>query len=106
MGIPLVHGAIAGWYGHIATVLPGDATLRDLYACHGGEKGIEQQLGTPSFTPAVVASLQAAEACKLLLGMGTTYKRANADDRPDDDGNARNRLAKGGGARTVKGPHS
>ena len=74
LGIPLVHGAIAGWYGHIATVLPGDATLRDLYACHGGEKGIEQQLGNPSFTPAVVASLQAAEACKLLLGMGTTLK--------------------------------
>jgi len=29
---------------------------------------MEQQLGNPSFTPAVVASMQVAEACKLLLG--------------------------------------
>jgi len=70
MGIPLVHGAIAGWYGHVTTLLPGDATLRGLYAPHCGKKGIEQHLGNPSFTPALVASLQVAEVCKLLLGQG------------------------------------
>jgi len=70
MDIPLVHGAIAGWYGHVTTLLPGDATLHELYAHHCGNKGIEQHLGNPSFTPAVVASLQVAEVCKLLLGQG------------------------------------
>jgi molybdopterin/thiamine biosynthesis adenylyltransferase len=31
---------------------------------------VETTLGNPSFTPAVVASLQAAEAVKVLLGRG------------------------------------
>jgi hypothetical protein len=35
-------------------------------------KGVEQQQGNPSFTPALVASLETAEVCKLLLGRGTT----------------------------------
>jgi molybdopterin/thiamine biosynthesis adenylyltransferase len=29
-------------------------------------------LGNPSFTPAIVASLQVAEVCKLILGHGET----------------------------------
>ena len=70
MGIPLVHGAIGGWYGHVATQLPGDRTLRKIYRSWSAGKGIEQQYGNPSFTPAVVASLQVAEVCKLLLGQG------------------------------------
>lgn len=74
LGIPLVHGAIAGWYGHVTTQLPGDTVLQKMYASRSGEKGIEQQLGNPSFTPAVVASLQVAEACKLLLKQGTPLR--------------------------------
>jgi molybdopterin/thiamine biosynthesis adenylyltransferase len=68
--IPLVHGAIAGWYGHVATVLPGDDSLQTIYRHWQGGKGVEQQLGNPSFTPAVAASLQVGEVCKLLLGQG------------------------------------
>lgn len=68
LGIPLVHGAIAGWYGHVTTVFPGDDTLRKIYGGWREGKGIERELGNPSFTPAVVASLEAAEACKVLLG--------------------------------------
>lgn len=70
LNIPLVHGAIAGWYGQVITVQPGDNSLQKLYANWNGGKGIEAQLGNPSFTPAVAASLQVAEACKLLLGQG------------------------------------
>ncbi len=70
MSIPLVHGAIGGWYGHVATQFPGDRTLRKIYRSGNAGKGIEQQYGNPSFTPAVVASLQVAEVCKLLLGQG------------------------------------
>ena len=68
--IPLVHGAIAGWYGHVATILPGDDSLQKIYRHWQGGKGVEQQLGNPSFTPAVAASLQVAEVCKILLGQG------------------------------------
>lgn len=70
LGIPLVHGAIAGWYGQVVTVYPGEDTLQKLYANWRGGKGIEAGLGNPSFTPAVAASLQVAEACKVLLGQG------------------------------------
>lgn len=70
LGIPLVHGAIAGWYGHVTTVFPGDDTLQRIYGRWNGSKGVEAQLGNPSFTPAVVASLEVTEACKILLGEG------------------------------------
>jgi molybdopterin/thiamine biosynthesis adenylyltransferase len=36
---------------------------------------VEQQLGNPSFTPAVVASIQAAETVKVLLGAGTPLRQ-------------------------------
>jgi molybdopterin/thiamine biosynthesis adenylyltransferase len=68
--IPMVHGAIAGWYGHVTTVYPGDDSVEKIYRHFKGGKGVEQHLGNPSFTPAVVASLEAAEACKVLLGQG------------------------------------
>lgn len=74
LNIPLVHGAIAGWYGHVATVYPGEGTLQKLYRHWTGGKGIEQQLGNPSFTPAVIASLETAEVCKVLLGLGTPLR--------------------------------
>lgn len=70
LGIPLVHGAIAGWYGHVATIFPGEQSLQTIYRHWSGGKGIEQQLGNPAFTPAVAASLQVAEVCKVLLGQG------------------------------------
>lgn len=70
LGIPLVHGAIAGWYGQVATIFPGEQSLQTIYRHWSGGKGIEQQLGNPAFTPAVAASLQVAEVCKVLLGQG------------------------------------
>ncbi len=50
--MPLVHGAIAGWYGHVATIFPGERSLQTIYRHWQGGKGVEQQLGNPSFTPA------------------------------------------------------
>lgn len=70
MQIPLVHGAIAGWYGHVCTQLPGDRSIEGLYGSAPQQRGVEQRLGNPSFTPAVIASLESAEVCKLLLGVG------------------------------------
>ena len=70
LGIPLVHGAIGGWYGQVTTQFPGDDTIQRLYSCWVEGKGVEQQLGNPSFTPALVASFETAEVCKILLGIG------------------------------------
>lgn len=74
LAIPMVHGAIGGWYGQVATQFPGDDTLKKLYSRWVEGKGIEQQLGNPSFTPALVASLEVAEVCKILLGQGETLR--------------------------------
>lgn len=70
MGIPLVHAAIGGWYGQVTTQFPGDDTIQRLYSRWVEGKGVEQQLGNPSFTPALVASIETTEVCKLLLGVG------------------------------------
>jgi molybdopterin/thiamine biosynthesis adenylyltransferase len=69
LNIPFVHGAIAGWYGQVSTILPGDKTLDVLYS-NKEEKGIENKLGNPSFTPALVASIQVSEVLKILINRG------------------------------------
>ena len=74
LGIPLVHGAIAGWYGHVLTQLPGDRSIEGLYGSAPQQRGVEQRLGNPSFTPAVIASLESTEVCKLLLGAGKVLR--------------------------------
>ena len=66
-GITLIHGAIAGWNGQVAVIRPGDRVLQNIYQGNE-ERGDELQTGNPSFTPAVVSGLQAAEAIKVLLG--------------------------------------
>ena len=75
MIIPMVHGAIGGWYGHVATQLPGDTTVQSIYRNWVQGKGIEKEVGNPAFTPAVVASMQVAEACKIVLGKGELLRR-------------------------------
>lgn len=69
LGIPMVHGAIAGFTGQVMTVFPGDPGLALLYP-PDTERGIELEVGNPAFTPALVASLQAAEVVKILCGTG------------------------------------
>ena len=69
-GIPLVHGAIAGWYGQVVTQYPGEDILEQIYFRHEENKGIETRLGNPSFTPALIASLEVAEITKILLQAG------------------------------------
>ncbi len=75
LSVPLVHGAIGGWFGHVATQFPGDGSIETMYQGWVGGKGIETELGNPAFTPAVVASLEVAEVCKILLGEGEPLQR-------------------------------
>lgn len=67
--IPLIHGAIAGWYGQVTTIMPGSGVFSKLYP-ETAEKGIETELGNPAFTPALVASIQVSETLKLLIEKG------------------------------------
>lgn len=76
LDIPLVHGAIAGWRGHVCVVQPGDETLRKLYADAPTDgQGEEIYDGSLGFTAAAVASLQVAETIKLLLKRGDLLHR-------------------------------
>lgn len=74
MNIPLVHGAIGGWYGQVTTILPGDGTLARFYGSKFA-KGIEKQLGNPSFTPALVAGIQVSEVIKVLIKRGELLRK-------------------------------
>lgn len=65
--IPLLHGAIAGWYGQIGLIMPGSNLLHDLY--QDKNQGLEHTLGSPTFTPAVVASLMTSEFVKYMMGL-------------------------------------
>lgn len=69
LNIPLVHGAIGGWYGQVSTVLPGDKTLSRIYRSNS-LTGIEKKLGNPSFTPALAASIEVSEVLKLIIKRG------------------------------------
>jgi molybdopterin/thiamine biosynthesis adenylyltransferase len=75
LNIPMVHGTIGGWYGQITTQLPDDRTVQTIYRNCKDTKGVERMLGNPSFTPAVIASLEVAEVCKLLTGQGTPLRK-------------------------------
>jgi molybdopterin/thiamine biosynthesis adenylyltransferase len=72
LGIPMVHGSIAGFLGQVMTILPGDPGLRSLYGDpeQAPEQGLEAELGTPAATPMMVAAWEAQEVVKILVGSG------------------------------------
>jgi molybdopterin/thiamine biosynthesis adenylyltransferase len=71
VGVPMVHGAIAGWMGQVMTILPGDDGLRTVYgSVDGAEQGAEAVLGCPAASPMMVAAWQVHETVKILLGVG------------------------------------
>lgn len=73
LGIPLIHGAIAGWYGQVTTIFPGDDSLDKIYR-DKQSGGVEKELGNPSFTPSLISSIQVAEVVKVLLKKGTNLR--------------------------------
>ena len=72
-GIPFVHGAIGGFWAQVAVFRPGEPSLWDLWG-DGPDRGVELRTGNPPFTPALAAAVQAAEAVKLLTGVGTPLR--------------------------------
>lgn len=74
-GIPMVHGAIAGFYAQVMTIFPGDRGLFRFYRKEGAPvRGVEVQLGNPAATPMLCAAIQVHEAVKCLLGVGTPLR--------------------------------
>ena len=71
MGIPLVHGAIAGYIGQVMTIFPGDAGLFALYPeGKAPERGAETVWGNPAATPMMIAAWQIHEVVKIITGRG------------------------------------
>lgn len=69
LGIPLIHGAISGWNAQITVIPPGGNAFDILYPDTVPTTG--SQMGNPAFTPALAASIEVAEAVKVLCGKGT-----------------------------------
>lgn len=76
LNIPLVHGAIAGFYGQVTTIFPEDDTF-DLLCSNSNynNRGIERILGNPSFIPPIIASIQTTEVIKILTNKGNILRK-------------------------------
>jgi len=73
-GIPLVHGAVAGWWGQLVTLLPDSrCSLSDLYGGRKRRDPAEEAMGVLGVTASLVGSLQAMEALRLLLHRPPAY---------------------------------
>jgi len=78
LGIPLVHGTLAGFEGWIMTIFPGDPGLENIYGADE-IKCIDQEspqavLGVPGVTPFLIAAFQVMEVLKILLGRGNIFR--------------------------------
>ena len=71
LSIPMVYGTVGGWYGQVATQMPGSRNVCDILKSYPEGGGIEKITGIPSFGPAVIAGIEAAETCKILLDRGS-----------------------------------
>lgn len=72
----LIHAAIAGFFGQLAVIYPEGPDLSKIYGLGDNcpPHGVENILGTPSPTPAVLGSMEAALAVRVLLGQDQGLK--------------------------------
>ena len=72
LGIPFVHGAVAGFSGQLMTVFPEDGGLSSVYGARGlvPVRGTEVEIGIPSAIPAMIAAWQVQEVIKIITGIG------------------------------------
>lgn len=70
LGLTLVHGAVAGWQGHVAVISPGTPLLDRLYR----DRASTGTPGNLSFTCGAVAAMQAALAVMLLLDRNVPHR--------------------------------
>jgi len=71
--IPLIHGAVSGFFGQAACVFPGDDLMRAIYA--GGILKLRSNAaGAPPFIPQLVAAIECSETLKILAGRGDVLR--------------------------------
>lgn len=71
LNLPMVHGAIGGFFGQVANLFPGDGLLARIYPDRlKKDTGIEKAMGNPAFMPQIIAAIQVSEALKILTGKG------------------------------------
>jgi molybdopterin/thiamine biosynthesis adenylyltransferase len=74
LGLPLVHGALAGFDGQVMTIFPEDSGLEKVYGDRPPPRSEtarpEAILGVPTPTPSIVATIQVMEVLKILLDRG------------------------------------
>ncbi len=78
LGVPLVHGAIAGLAGHVTTVFPQDPGLETVYGRldqRDNPQGVEAVVGNLAPTPALIAAAEVLEAIKIITGTGQPLRR-------------------------------
>lgn len=71
LGVTLIHGAISGWCAQISVIAPGSHDIERIYP---SERTESKQASSLSFTPALAASIQTAEAVKVLLSKEISLK--------------------------------
>jgi molybdopterin/thiamine biosynthesis adenylyltransferase len=78
LGIPMVHGALAGLEGQLMTIFPDDPGLKRLYGSEGvngdRSKSPESVLGVPALMPALMATFQVMEVLKIILKRGRVFR--------------------------------
>lgn len=73
-GIPFLHAAVAGWWGQISTFLPHSrTTLKNIYGELQSRDPAEEAVGVLGPTAAVIGSLEALEAIRILIGKTPAY---------------------------------
>jgi len=73
-GIPFIHGAVAGWWGQVTTLEPESPHgLESVYGRSKSRDPAEEPLGVLGPTAAVIGSLQAFEAVRILSGKKPAY---------------------------------
>jgi molybdopterin/thiamine biosynthesis adenylyltransferase len=81
LGIPMVHGALAGFEGRVMTIFPGDTGVKQLYGeiSSGADPDRpEAVMGVPAVTAALIGTLQAMEVLKILLKRGSLFRNVMA----------------------------
>lgn len=92
-GIPLVHAAVAGWYGQVSTqpgvnsgsgsntILeahpdPAMASVARLFEAVAAtaDRGDELRLGNQAYGPAFASAIQLAEACRIITGKASALE--------------------------------
>jgi molybdopterin/thiamine biosynthesis adenylyltransferase len=70
----MIHAAVAGWWGQMTTLLPDSSTgLHQIYGKKRSRDTAEEALGVLGPTAAVLGSLEALEALRLLTGKASAY---------------------------------